>query len=99
MLSTNIPSNWPIYEISSFLFFLLPMLVILILYIRMGIAIRESGADDSMKRLQGLVHKPRHSNSRKSIIRMLGKFYYYYRLQQHHFFLPAVIIVVFIILH
>ncbi|KAK6637629.1 hypothetical protein RUM44_008051 [Polyplax serrata] len=72
MLSTNIPPSWPIYEMSSLLFFLLPMLVILVLYIRMGIAIRERGTDNSLKRLEGLVHKRRHSNSRKTIIRMLA---------------------------
>jgi len=54
------------YELSAFLFFLGPMLIIVILYVRMGLTIRSR-----MIRFPG---ESKQLNSRtKPIIRMLGK--------------------------
>ncbi|XP_023710114.1 neuropeptides capa receptor isoform X1 [Cryptotermes secundus] len=39
MLDQALPSHWPMYEFSAFLFFLGPMLIIVVLYIRMGVTI------------------------------------------------------------
>nr|XP_050850076.1 neuropeptides capa receptor-like isoform X1 [Vespula vulgaris] len=72
ILSTNMP-NFPLYEISCIIFFFLPMLVILVVYTRMGLEIKRS-----MKRIAGpIVHSSIHGEtrqvqSRKSTIRMLS---------------------------
>ena len=62
----KMPPNWPMYELSAFVFFLGPMLVIMVLYARMGITIRSR----SLK----FPGETKHLDSRtKPIIRMLGK--------------------------
>jgi hypothetical protein len=54
------------YELSAFLFFLGPMMVIIILYVRMGVTIRS--------RMIKFPGETKHLDSRtKPIIRMLGK--------------------------
>lgn len=59
-------SHWPMYELSAFLFFLGPMLIIVILYVRMGVTIRS--------RMIKFPGETKHLDSRtKPIIRMLGK--------------------------
>jgi hypothetical protein len=66
MLDHAVPTDWPMYELSAFLFFLGPMLVIGILYVRMGVTIRS--------RVIKFPGETKHLNSRtKPIIRMLGK--------------------------
>lgn len=66
MLDHAVPSDWPMYELSAFLFFLGPMLIIVILYIRMGVTIRT--------RVIKFPGETKQLNSRtKPIIRMLGK--------------------------
>lgn len=72
MFTTNIPSSLPVYEISCLLFFLFPMLIIIILYARIGLRIRERSKHSLGKRVAGTVH---HSKSRRSIIRMLCKLF------------------------
>jgi hypothetical protein len=55
------------YELSAFLFFLGPMLIIVILYVRMGVTIHS--------RMMKFPGETKHLDSRtKPIIRMLGKF-------------------------
>jgi hypothetical protein len=67
MLDQAVPSYWPMYEFSAFLFFLGPMLIIVILYVRMGVTIRS--------RMIKFPGETKHLDSRtKPIIRMLGKF-------------------------
>ncbi|KAI4486168.1 hypothetical protein M0802_012511 [Mischocyttarus mexicanus] len=72
ILSTNMP-NFPLYEISCIIFFFLPMLVILVVYTRMGLEIHRS-----TKRVVGpIIHSSIHGEtrqvqSRKSTIRMLS---------------------------
>lgn len=66
MLDHAVPSDWPMYELSAFLFFLGPMLIIVILYVRMGVTIRS--------RVIRFPSETKHLNSKtKPIIRMLGK--------------------------
>jgi hypothetical protein len=66
MLDHAVPSDWPMYELSAFLFFLGPMLIIVVLYVRMGVTIRS--------RVIKFPGETKHLNSRtKPIIRMLGK--------------------------
>jgi neuromedin U receptor 1 len=60
----NVPDNFPLYETSSVVFFLLPMVILVVLYTRMGLLIT---------RRHGLGESHRTNNSRKSILRMLGK--------------------------
>jgi hypothetical protein len=67
MLDQAVPSHWPMYEFSAFLFFLGPMMIIVILYIRMGVTIRS--------RMIKFPGETKHLDTRtKPIIRMLGKF-------------------------
>jgi hypothetical protein len=66
MLDNADPFYWPVYELSTFLFFLGPMVIITLLYIRMGITIR--------RRMIKFPGEAKHLDSRtKPIIRMLGK--------------------------
>jgi hypothetical protein len=66
MLDHAVPSNWPMYELSAFLFFLGPMLIIAVLYIRMGLTIQS--------RMIKFPGETKHLDTRtKPIIRMLGK--------------------------
>ncbi|XP_066600212.1 neuropeptides capa receptor-like [Prorops nasuta] len=60
--------NFPLYELSCTFFFLIPMLVILFVYAKMGLEIRRS-----VREQLGSVHRDvHHIQSRKSIIRMLS---------------------------
>nr|CAD7415339.1 unnamed protein product [Timema poppensis] len=74
MLDENIPVDWPIYEMSSFIFFIVPMLVILVLYILMGLKIRSRTNQALGKRFSSTSSdRNRTWDSRtKSILRMLG---------------------------
>lgn len=66
MLDNAKPFYWPMYELSAFLFFLGPMVIIAMLYIRMGITIR--------RRVIKFPGEAKRLDSRtKPIIRMLGK--------------------------
>lgn len=66
------PENFPLAEISFFLFFLVPMCIIAIQYTRMGLRISKQ-----TRRLgvNGSVHRGsnRRSQSHKAVIRMLGR--------------------------
>lgn len=62
------PDNWPLSEISTIVFFIVPMLVIMVLYIRMGIKIRRR----TLCSLGSVHGENRHSQNRKAIIRMLA---------------------------
>ncbi|XP_060817022.1 neuropeptides capa receptor-like [Bombus pascuorum] len=64
--------NFPLYELSSIIFFLIPMLVILVVYTRMGLKIRNSTNHTLNSVMQGAIHgDSRQIQSRKSVIRML----------------------------
>ncbi|KZC04373.1 PREDICTED: neuropeptides capa receptor-like [Dufourea novaeangliae] len=62
--------KFPLYELSSIIFFLIPMLVILVVYTRMGWKIRNSTRDVVVR---GAIHgDSRRVQSRRSVIRMLS---------------------------
>ncbi|XP_066999974.2 neuropeptides capa receptor-like [Anabrus simplex] len=68
MLEENVPAHYPVYELSFLLFFLIPMLVMIVLYVRMGLTIWRPQA-----RVAGSIHRKRKQNhSRKGIVRMLA---------------------------
>ncbi|KAK0097389.1 hypothetical protein PV326_002137 [Microctonus aethiopoides] len=72
MLSPDMP-NFPLYETSSVVFFLIPMIIILAVYTRMGLEIRDSARESLNSMNQSSAHwKSRRIQTRKSIIRMLS---------------------------
>lgn len=73
MLDKNVPTGVPIYELSSLLFFLVPMMIIIILYILIGLQIRQSSRHSLGKQIQG--GDTKQIQSKKSIVRMLGNYY------------------------
>ncbi|XP_050462082.1 neuropeptides capa receptor-like [Cataglyphis hispanica] len=71
MLLPDMP-RLPLYELSCIVFFLIPMLIILVVYTRMGLKIKSS-TKKTLGPIQGFVHgDSRQTQSRKSIIRMLS---------------------------
>ncbi|XP_050441474.1 neuropeptides capa receptor-like [Adelges cooleyi] len=70
MLDSNLPPGVPIYELSSFLFFLVPMVIIIVLYVRIGLQIRQSSRHSLGKQMQG--GESKQMQSKKSIVRMLA---------------------------
>ncbi|CAG9128583.1 unnamed protein product [Plutella xylostella] len=68
---------WYLCELSSLLFFVLPGLIILALYVRMGLRIRSThaskpGSPGTLNGVNGSVHgEARQAQSKKAIIRML----------------------------
>lgn len=71
--------SYMVYETSSLLFFLLPMLVMVAIYGRIGSKIRSRGrhslGKSLGKRVEGAVHgETKQSQSRKAIIRMLSEY-------------------------
>ncbi|XP_047351516.1 uncharacterized protein LOC124949830 [Vespa velutina] len=72
ILSNNMP-NFPLYEISCIIFFFLPMLVILVVYTRMGLEIKRSMRHTVGPVIHSSIHgETRQVQSRKSTIRMLS---------------------------
>lgn len=66
------PDGFPLWELSTCLFFVIPMVLIMILYGRMGMQIR-SRTTQQLGVQQGSMHKEsRHQQSRKAVIRMLA---------------------------
>ncbi|XP_029160795.1 neuropeptides capa receptor-like isoform X2 [Nylanderia fulva] len=71
MLLPDMP-KFPLYELSCIVFFLIPMLVILVVYTRMGLKIKNS-MEKILGPIQGSVHgDSQQTQSRKSVIRMLS---------------------------
>ncbi|XP_043253429.1 neuropeptides capa receptor isoform X1 [Colletes gigas] len=64
--------KFPLYELSSIIFFLIPMLVILVVYTRMGLRIRNSTRDTLNSVVHGAIHGDSQIQTRKSVIRMLS---------------------------
>ncbi|XP_034947268.1 neuropeptides capa receptor-like [Chelonus insularis] len=68
MLAPNMP-NFPLYELSCLIFFVIPLILIMVLYIRMGLRIQSNALEMN---IQGTIHGDRRQEqSRKAIIRML----------------------------
>jgi len=73
MLDENRPSEWPLYEMSTFIFFIVPMVMLCLLYLRIGIRIRRTSLGRG-NTFQAGVHRgseAHHSHSRRNILRML----------------------------
>ncbi|KYN34861.1 Neuropeptides capa receptor [Trachymyrmex septentrionalis] len=71
MLLPDMP-KFPLYELSCIVFFLIPMLIILVVYARMGLKIKRS-TTEVLGPIQASVHGDhRQIQSRKSVIRMLS---------------------------
>lgn len=70
MLLENMP-DFPLYELSCLIFFLIPMVFIVVLYVRMCLRIQRNTLGRS---IEGSVHgETRQAHSRKAIVRMLSK--------------------------
>ena len=74
-LICNIPSYWmsnmlAIFQLSTFLLFVLPMTIISVLYILIGITLRHSGLARQTSNNSGC---PPQSQSRRAVLKMLGK--------------------------
>ncbi|XP_043668921.1 neuropeptides capa receptor-like [Vespula pensylvanica] len=68
MLLENMP-DFPLYELSCLIFFLIPMVFIVVLYVRMCLRIQRNTLGRS---IEGSVHgETRQAHSRKAIVRML----------------------------
>uniref|UniRef100_A0A0A1XP03 Neuropeptides capa receptor n=1 Tax=Zeugodacus cucurbitae TaxID=28588 RepID=A0A0A1XP03_ZEUCU len=69
---SHYPDEFPLFELSFCLFFVIPMLLIIILYGKMGAQIRFS-TTLQLGVQQGSMHREsRHQQSRKAVIRMLA---------------------------
>ncbi|XP_003702318.2 neuropeptides capa receptor-like [Megachile rotundata] len=65
--------DFPLYELSTIVFFLVPMLIILVVYTRMGLMIRNSAKETLNSVTHGAIHgDAKQVQSRKSVIRMLS---------------------------
>lgn len=74
MLDENQPAQLPLLEIATFVFFILPMGILCLIYLRIGIRIRRTSLGRSGS-MHGTVHRSnesRQSTSRRTILRMLG---------------------------
>jgi neuromedin U receptor 1 len=74
MLLTHMP-NFPLYELSSMVFFFVPILVIVILYAKMGIQIRNSYKLTKKKNLTLFQKETQHMRTRKGVIKMLSEYF------------------------
>ena len=70
-------TQWPLVEMATFVFFIVPMGILCLLYLRIGIKIASRRTSLGRGRnVQGGVHhsnESRQSSSRRTILRMLGK--------------------------
>ncbi|XP_068992734.1 neuropeptides capa receptor-like isoform X2 [Neodiprion pinetum] len=65
--------DFPIYQLSCAIFFLVPMIVILVLYTAMGLQIRKTTRSTLGQNVDGVVHgEVRQIQSRRGVIRMLS---------------------------
>ena len=77
MLDVNRPEKWPLLELATFIFFILPMGILCLLYLRIGIRIRRTSLGRGSNVQSGAVHRSssrRSASSRKNILRMLGEY-------------------------
>ncbi|XP_050299268.1 uncharacterized protein LOC126738137 isoform X2 [Anthonomus grandis grandis] len=67
------PENLPLTELSSIIFFILPMVIIAVLYTNMGITIAKTSKNKLESKMKGSIHRKNKKNqSNRSIIRMLS---------------------------
>ena len=75
LFDVNRPENWPLMELATFIFFVVPMILLCVLYIRIGIRIRRTSLGLEIHSLDGAVNQHRgskRSSSLKNALRMLG---------------------------
>lgn len=75
-LICNIPHAWLpqmryVFQASTFLLFILPIVLITVLYVLIGVTLRKSGVTGDLMRVAS--GSPNQTNSRKSVLKMLGK--------------------------
>ena len=87
------PTKWissfqgiPLYELSMFLFFLVPVGILLFLYISMGVVLHRAvvpgtNSSGSIHIASSTSRRDSHSQQRKQIIRMLGELVILHELQ------------------
>ncbi|XP_067643459.1 neuropeptides capa receptor [Eurosta solidaginis] len=68
----NYPDNFPLFEVSFCVFFVVPMFIIFILYGKMGAQIRFSTTLQLGVQRCSMHRESRHQQSRKAVIRMLA---------------------------
>lgn len=72
MLDEHRPEEWPLYEMATIIFFIVPMAVLVVLYVRIGIRIRNSGSIRGRETAPG-PDGARQLSARRTVLRMLGK--------------------------
>lgn len=74
---TSQPDNIPLTELSTVIFFIIPMIVILYQYIKMGVVIRQATDKEGGlgKGVHGSVHRrnKKHQVHSKNVVKMLCK--------------------------
>ena len=76
------PKGWPLFELATILFFILPMILLSLLYIRIGIRIRRTSLGRGSNTLSGTINQPnasKRTSSRKNALRMLGNIVFPFR--------------------
>ena len=64
-----------LYELSSFVFFLLPLVMMVFLYMRMGVRIRITSAQNLGQSRQG---DEKRQRNKKAVLQMLGDIYLHF---------------------
>lgn len=100
MLKEHMP-GFPVYELSFIFFFLVPMLVIMILYTKMGRQINNSLSATKKTNVNQFNKEAQHMKSRRGIVKMLSKLQstLYYKSNNElisYIFLGAVVFTFFI---
>ena len=78
-LSCNIPFKWHsrmiiMFQVSTFVFFFLPMIVITVMYVLIGIRLRRTEIDCSGGFFSGAGCKSAATRARRAVLRMLGTY-------------------------
>lgn len=77
LLDEHRPKEWPLYEMASFIFFIQPMAILCLLYLRIGVRLRRKSLIRGRDDCDGVAHRgkdSRQASSRKQVLPMLGGF-------------------------
>ena len=75
LLDENRPEEWPLYEMATFIFFIIPMGILCLLYLRIGIRIRRTSFVRGRIDVENVARhgtESRQASCRKNVLRMLG---------------------------
>lgn len=77
-LLCNIPSQWQqrmayVFQVSTFVFFVLPMCIITVIYILIGLKLRRKEIASSVGAAQSQTAKTAAARARRAVLRMLGE--------------------------